>query len=138
MVIIWPILEKIPYSKALAVSPHSIGRRLQEIKGVIAVTGGVYLTLALFSYNRWDRSLFTFSHAPTQNYGGIVGAYVSDAVISFLGLAGYVSPLLLMIYGVRNILGKEKRMLHVLGTVVLLASLSMLAQLVVRDNPPDR
>ncbi len=121
--------QKIPYSKALAVSPHSIGRRLQEIKGVIAVTGSVYLTLALFSYNRWDRSLFTFSHAPTQNYGGIVGAYVSDAVISFLGLAGYVSPLLLMIYGVRNILGKEKRMLHVLGTVVLLASLSMLAQL---------
>src|SRR5208337_3711082 len=123
---------KIPYSKASAASPHSIGRRLQEIKGVIAVTGSIYLALALFSYNKWDRSLFTFSNTPTGNYGGIVGAYVSDAVISFMGIAGYMSPLLLMIYGVRNILGKEKSMLHTLGAVVLLASLSMLAQLLSR------
>ncbi len=120
---------KILHSGEQAASPHTIGRRLQEIKGVIAVTGSVYLTLALFSYNRWDRSLFTFSQTPTRNYGGIVGAYVSDAVISLLGLAGYMTPLLLMIYGVRNILRKEKSMLHVLGTAVLLASLSMLAQL---------
>src|SRR5208283_2903213 len=121
---------KIPYPKAPAADPpHSVSRRLQEIKGVIAVTGGVYLGLALFSYNKWDRSLFTFSQTPTGNYGGIVGAYVSDAVISFIGLAGYMSPLLLMIYGVRNILGKEKSMLHALGAVLLLASFSMLAQL---------
>ncbi len=118
-----------PYFKAPAAAPHSIGRRLQEIKGVVAVTGGVYLSLALFSYNKWDRSLFTFSQTPTGNYGGIAGAYVSDAVISFLGLAGYMSPLLLMVYGVRCIIGKEKSMLHALGAVVLLASLSMLAQL---------
>ena len=120
---------KIPYPKTSAAAPHSISRRLQEIKGVIAVAGSVYLTLALYSYNRWDRSLFTFSQTPTGNYGGIVGACVSDAVISFLGLSGYMAPLLLMIYGVRNILGKEKSMLHAVGTVVLLASLSMLAQL---------
>jgi len=112
-----------------AAPPHSIGRRLQEIKGVVAVTGGVYLSLALISYNKWDRSLFTFSKAPSGNYGGIIGAYVSDAVISFLGLAGYMSPLLLVIYGIRNIMGKEKSMLHLLGSVVLLVSLSMLAQL---------
>ena len=120
---------KSPYPKTSAAAPHSISRRLQEIKGVIAVAGSVYLTLALFSYNKWDRSLFTFSRTPTGNYGGIVGACVSDAVISFLGLSGYLAPLLLMIYGVRNILGKEKSMLHAVGTVVLLASLSMLAQL---------
>jgi len=120
---------KIPYPKSPAASPHNIGRRLQEIKGVIALTGSVYLGLALFSYNKWDRSLFTFSQTATGNYGGIVGAYVSDAVISFMGLAGYMSPLLLLIYGVRNILGKEKSVLHALGSLVLLASLSMLAQL---------
>ncbi len=120
---------KIPYPKTSEAAPHTIGRRLQEIKGVLAVAGSVYLTLALFSYNKWDRSLFTFSQAPTGNYGGVVGACVSDAVISFLGLSGYLAPLLLMIYGVRNILGKEKSMLHAVGTVVLLASLSMLAQL---------
>jgi S-DNA-T family DNA segregation ATPase FtsK/SpoIIIE len=49
-----------------------------------------------------------------------------------MGLAGYMCPLLLMIYGVRNILGKEKSMLHAFGAVVLLASLSMLAQLLSR------
>ena len=123
---------KFPHFKATPASPHSIGRRLQEIKGVIAVTGSVYLTLALFSYNKWDRSLFTFSQTPIGNYGGIVGAYVSDAAISVMGLAGYLFPLLLMIYGVRNILGKEKSVLHALGAGVLLASLSMLAQLLSR------
>ncbi|HXW68047.1 MAG TPA: DNA translocase FtsK [Dissulfurispiraceae bacterium] len=120
---------KNPFFKAPAAPPHTIGRRLQEIKGVIAVTGSVYLSLALISYNKWDPSLFTFSQAPAGNYGGIVGAYASDAVISFLGLAGYISPLFLVIYGIRNIMGKEKSMLHVLGAAVLLVSLSMLAQL---------
>ncbi|MGD0283465.1 MAG: DNA translocase FtsK [Dissulfurispiraceae bacterium] len=120
---------KIPYFKAPEASPNSIGRRLEEIKGVIAAGCSLYLSLALFSYNKWEQSFFTFSQSPTRNYGGIAGSYISDAVVSFLGLAGYIAPLLLLIYGVRRILGKERSVLHTLGAVIFLASLSMLVQL---------
>ncbi|MBF0559867.1 MAG: DNA translocase FtsK [Nitrospirae bacterium] len=121
---------KIPYFKTSAEPEHGIGRRLQEIKGVMALGGGIYLALSLFSYNKWERSFFTYSQSATHNYGGIAGAYVSDAVISFLGLSGYIAPVLLLIYGIRQIIGKERNVLHMLGTVVLFASFSMLAQLV--------
>ncbi len=91
--------------------------------------GGLYLALALFSYNKWERSLFTFSQTPSGNYGGIAGSYISDAVVSLLGLAGYLVPLLLLVYGLRRILRKEKSILHALGVVIFFFSLCMLAQL---------
>lgn len=120
---------KIPHVRTPAAAEHGLGRRLQEIKGVIAVCGGIYLALSLVSYNRWERSFFTYSQAPSRNYGGIAGAYISDLVISLLGIAGYLAPVLLLVYGTRQILGKERSVLHALGAGVLLISLSMLLQL---------
>lgn len=104
-------------------------RRLQEIAGVIAVLGGLYLALSLFTYHKWDRSLLTFSNTPPKNYGGIVGAYLSDIIFSTIGFSGLLIPAFLIIYGVRKIMGKERNMIHVLGTFLFLPSLSMLLHL---------
>jgi S-DNA-T family DNA segregation ATPase FtsK/SpoIIIE len=112
-----------------AASPHDHGRRLQEAAGVIAIVIGIYLAVSLFSYNKWEHSLFTYSRASVKNLGGIVGSCASDVLISFLGFSGYLIPLLLFIYGIRRILRKEKTFLHALGAVIFLVSISMLAQL---------
>ncbi|MBF0506157.1 MAG: DNA translocase FtsK [Nitrospirae bacterium] len=124
-----------PYFKVPAASSDGIARRIEEIKGVAAVVGGIYLSLALFSYDKWERSLFTYSHAPIGNYGGIAGANISEIVVSFMGLAGYFVPLLLLIYGLRRILGKEKNALHLLGAAIFFCSVSMLAQLLSESVP---
>lgn len=120
-------------------------KRLQEIAGIIAILGGLYLALSLFTYNKWDKSLFTFSNAPTRNYGGIAGAYISDIILSTIGLSGFFIPLFVVIYGIWRIVGKEKQKAHIWGVILFLPSLSMLLQLVskathiytyLKINPP--
>ncbi|GER94126.1 DNA translocase FtsK [hot springs metagenome] len=107
-------------------------RRLQEIVGVIALLGGLYLALSLFTYHKWDRSLLTFSITPPKNYGGIVGAYISDIIFSTIGFSGFSIPLFLIIYGIKNIMGKEKNRIHLLGALLFLPSLSMLLHLLAK------
>ncbi len=108
----------------------SYGRgRLQETVGILSILSSLYIALSIVTYNRWDTSLFTFSHAPTKNYGGVVGAYLSDAVLSTVGLSGFLTPLFLAVYGLRRILRKERNCLHLLGVALLLTSLCLLLQL---------
>lgn len=104
-------------------------KRFQEIAGVISILGGLYLALSLFTYHKWDRSLFTFSNTPPKNYGGIVGAYLSDIIFSTIGFSGILIPAFLIIYGVRKIMGKKRNRIHVLGAFLFLPSLSMLLHL---------
>ncbi|MEW6116513.1 MAG: DNA translocase FtsK [Nitrospirota bacterium] len=110
-------------------SADNRGRRLEEIRGVVAILGALYLGLSLVSYDRWEQSLFTFSPAPSRNYGGIVGAYSADALFSLIGLPAYLVPVLLLLYGVRRIIGKERTIIPLLGAVLLTSSLSMLLHL---------
>ncbi len=118
--------------KNLLVPKHNKRSRLQETIGVIAILGCLYLAVSLFTYYKWDRSLFTFSDAPLKNYGGIVGAYISDIIFSFFGLSGYLIPVFLAIYGIRKFLVVEKNMAHVFGVLLFLSSLSMFLQLLLK------
>ena len=110
-------------------------KRLDEIAGVVAVLGGIYLAISLVTYDRWEHSLFTFSNLPPKNYGGVAGAYISDAAFSLLGAPAYLVPLLLLAYGIRRILGKERNRVHALGALLLLPSLSIVFQLAARGLP---
>jgi S-DNA-T family DNA segregation ATPase FtsK/SpoIIIE len=117
------------------------GKRLQEISGVVSILGGLYLAISLFSYTKWDNSLFTFSASPPKNYGGIVGAYVSDLIFSAIGFSGFLIPVFLVIYGIRKILSKEKHTMHLIGSLLSLPSLSIFLQLISKTvslhNDPD-
>lgn len=116
-------------------------KRFQEIAGVISILGGLYLAVSIFTYDKWDKSLLTFSSMPPKNYGGIVGAYISDAIFSAIGFSGILIPTFLIIYGVRKIMGKERNRIHVLGAFLFLPSLSMLLHLLskttaLKNDPP--
>jgi len=110
-------------------------RRLQEIAGVISILGSLYLLVSIFSYNKWDKSLFIYSNTAPSNYGGIVGAYISDILISAIGLSGYLVPVFFIIYGIKKILNREGTGLHIIGATIFLPSLSTLLHLISKTVP---
>jgi len=106
-----------------------ISRIKEEIAGIVSVLFGIYLGLSLASYSKWDASFFTYSVSPLRNYGGVIGAYAADLLISGIGFAAYLVPAALMAYGIRRLLGREKKKVYVLGTVLLLFAVSLLSAL---------
>lgn len=106
-----------------------VKRIKEEILGVVSVLGSIYLGLSLFSYSKWDPSFFTFSKTATRNYGGIVGAYLSDLLVSVIGLSAASLPLFLLIFGIKRVLGKERQRIYLFGAVLFVVSGSALASL---------
>ncbi|NOZ26180.1 MAG: DNA translocase FtsK [Nitrospirae bacterium] len=102
----------------------------EEVLGVVVTLLSVYITLSLFSYSKWDPSLFTHSRGPVKNYGGIIGSYMSDAMISLLGYTSYAVPFFLVLYGVKRLLGKKKRKELLVGLPMFLVSAPVLLSLV--------
>jgi S-DNA-T family DNA segregation ATPase FtsK/SpoIIIE len=109
-----------------------MGRRLKdEIIGIFAILGSLYLAISLASYHKWDPSFFTFTTRPASNYGGIVGAHVSDILISLAGISSFALPLFIAVYGLKSLLGKEKHRVHLAGALLFLVSASVFSALFV-------
>ncbi|MEC4676433.1 MAG: DNA translocase FtsK [Nitrospirota bacterium] len=103
----------------------------EEILGVVSLLGSVYLGLSLYSYSRWDPSFLTFTDASAKNYGGIAGAYISDFLITLLGLSSFSLPVFMVAYGIRRILGKKPRKAYMLGAVLFVFSSSLMGSLII-------
>src|SRR3989338_1056042 len=73
------------------------GSRLnREILGVVIFALALLIALSLLSYHPTDRSLNTPSGSlQTQNWGGIVGAYLADLLLQGLGLSAYLLAIFL-------------------------------------------
>ncbi len=102
----------------------------QDIVGVVSVFAGIYTGLSLATYSEWDSSLFVFTTLPTRNYGGIIGSYIADFLISSVGLVTYILPAVFVIYGIRRVLGRECHRIYLLGLFLLMLSASTLASLI--------
>ena len=77
--------------------------RAREIAGVVLFALAVFLFLSVISYSPADPSLSNYetSRAKISNVGGIIGSYVADLLIRFLGLSAYWLPLFLLITSVK-------------------------------------
>ena len=80
-------------------------RRLNELVGLVLCVSALLLFLALASYSPLDPSLnsasvLTGSHA-ARNWIGILGAYLSDIVLQFLGIGSFLLPTFLFMLGMR-------------------------------------
>ena len=80
-------------------------RRLNELVGFLLCASALLLFLALASYSPLDPSLnsasvLTASHA-ARNWIGIVGAFLSDLVLQFLGIGAFMLPVFLALMGMR-------------------------------------
>jgi DNA segregation ATPase FtsK/SpoIIIE, S-DNA-T family len=89
--------------KRLVYSPTR-SRRLNEMLGLAMLAAAGLLILSLFTYTPSDPSWNTVGGIagahPARNWTGIFGAYLSDFLLQFLGIAVFYVPLLLIRIGV--------------------------------------
>ncbi|MCL2760422.1 MAG: DNA translocase FtsK 4TM domain-containing protein [Desulfuromonadales bacterium] len=79
-----------------------------EISGMLFGAAGLFLLIALISFNADDLSFNTFSlGGTTKNWGGSFGAQISDIFLQLLGLAAYLIPLFLLYLAYRSLRFKE-------------------------------
>lgn len=122
-----------------------IKRIKEEVLGVVSVMASLFLLLSLFSYYLRDPVPFFRTTAPPEplhNLGGILGAYVSGWLIIALGVAAFIIPVLITVFGIRKLLGKEGHkaallggLLFVVSSAVLLALLSHTFHLSIEKYP---
>ena len=106
-----------------------IKRVKDEVLGIVSILGGIYIGLSLVTYEKWDPSLFTFTNSTLKNYGGIVGAYLSDALLMIIGISAFLIPLFMLVYGVKKLLRKEAHRIHLIGALLFVLSSAMLLSL---------
>lgn len=94
-------------------------RLKEELTGIFFIILSLYTGISMFSYSRWDPSFFTHSRGPVRNLGGIIGSYLSDLLISLFGVVSFVLPLTFLVYGLKRLLGKDKRRETLIGLIVL-------------------
>ncbi len=97
-------------------------------KGILLIAFSVYLTVSLISYNFLDPSVLTFTKSKPSNYGGIVGSYLSDILLSIFGIATFLIPLLLVFCGIRKITSKKINIGKLIWFLILLFSLSVMLE----------
>lgn len=109
-----------------------IKRVKEEVVGVVSLMGSLYLLLILFSHSVIDSVLFfrtTEPPEPVRNLGGVVGAHLSGILIIFLGLAAFIIPVMIIVFGIKRLLGIGGHRIYVLGGVLCVVSTSLLLSL---------
>ena len=95
------------------------------IIGTLLVLAGVFILVALVSYNALDQSLNTISDNPPLNLLGNPGSYISDIIVQFFGILSIIIPVILIIFGFLKIIKKlENSLIKVLLVFIGLFLLS--------------
>jgi len=101
----------------------------KEIQGMALGAVGIFILVALVSFNAGDQSFNTYSSAgKLRNFGGRLGADLSDLFLQIFGLASYAIPIGLLYLSYKLLRFKELRWKSYKGIafVTLLVSLSAL------------
>jgi len=81
-----------------------------EIKGMLIGAAGLFLLMALLSFKADDFSFNTFSSDHSvRNFGGRLGAQLSDLMLQLFGLSSYSIPISLLYLSYRSLRFKEFR-----------------------------
>ena len=110
-------------------------RRLNELIGFLVLAAALVVSLSLLSYRPSDPSLNTVGAVrdsePAQNWIGLVGAYLADALFQAFGLPVLLLPVAIGYFGLRWFQGRQ---IHsgnakIIGLLLLLLSLDSLLTL---------
>jgi len=78
---------------------------LCELLLILIMVGAIYFLFSLISFDPADPGWSqTAWHEPIRNWGGIVGAYLSDIFLQFLGFVTFSLPILIIVFCVQGIL----------------------------------
>jgi len=106
--------------------------RLNEILAVILLAISVLIFLCLISYNPSDPTFNTASSQKVQNWIGMVGANLAEALFSAVGLVAYIFPALLALIAWRVFQSESlrPRVSQVIGFTLVVASAASLSNLI--------
>ncbi|HVF30934.1 MAG TPA: DNA translocase FtsK 4TM domain-containing protein [Pyrinomonadaceae bacterium] len=106
--------------------------RLNEILAVVLLAVSVLIFLCLISYNQSDPTFNTASSQRVQNWIGVVGANLAEALFSAVGLVAYIFPALMALIAWRVFQSESlrPRLSQVIGFSLVVVSVSSLASLV--------
>src|SRR5688500_5970385 len=106
--------------------------RVNEIFAVILLAISVLIFLCLISYNPSDPTFNTASSQKVQNWIGMVGANLAEALFSAVGLVAYIFPALLALIAWRVFQSESlrPRVSQVIGFTLVVASAASLANLI--------
>lgn len=112
-------------------------RQTQSEKGMRKIWGVLFLALflfsllGLFSYNPDDISIYkTPPNNPSDNLIGLVGAWLSFILFTFLGVGAYVTPLWCLVVGLILMLDEEEKVWpRVIWASVMLLTLASAVEL---------
>ncbi|MGL9717219.1 MAG: DNA translocase FtsK 4TM domain-containing protein [Wolbachia sp.] len=97
------------------------------LKSAIYLLLLIYIYISVFSYNYKDPSLNTVTDEGVTNLGGIVGSYLADILVQFLGLASITIATTIVYF---LIFRPSKRLLKILHlTLINIAICAILPQL---------
>ena len=106
--------------------------RVNEIFAVILLAVAVLIFLCLISYNGSDPTFNTASSQKVQNWIGVVGANVAEALFSAVGLVAYIFPALIALIAWRVFQAEnlKPRLSQIVGYTLVVASASALVTLI--------
>lgn len=109
-------------AKSLKKSPQKKRTYSGEIAGVLLILLASFILLSLISYDSHDPSWAAGSSAKQDihNFGGRVGASLSEGLLQFFGLCSFVLPLVFLYIAIQMFLpGKNKRFFLTMSSPVL-------------------
>jgi S-DNA-T family DNA segregation ATPase FtsK/SpoIIIE len=109
-----------------------------EFLGLAAFALAALVTISLLSFDPLDRSFFVAppgARGPTHNLVGSVGANLAHALLYLFGLLAYLSPVVLVLDGVRRLKANPggRRLSLVAGLVLLWLSVSAILAVTLGD-----
>ncbi len=106
--------------------------RLNEIIAVVLLAISVLIFLCLVSYNPSDPTFNTASSQKVQNWIGVVGANLAEALFSAVGIVAYIFPALLALIAWRVFQSESlrPRVSQLIGFSLFVASISALCSLI--------
>lgn len=100
-------------SKKKAPESKELNLFQREILALVFLCTGLFFLLSLISYHSEDPSFFHLStKKEILNWGGVFGAYLSDALLFIFGFSSYVLTVFLLINSVFLFVGLRKRVYY--------------------------
>jgi S-DNA-T family DNA segregation ATPase FtsK/SpoIIIE len=103
--------RKKPVRKAKKTKKEAQSRIKRDVSGVLLILLSVFILLSLISYSPDDPSWASVSTVSKQvhNYGGKVGASLSEALLQFFGFTSFFLSIALIFLGFQAFSPKKKR-----------------------------
>ncbi|MDI1471689.1 Cell division protein FtsK [Thermodesulfovibrio sp. N1] len=117
------------YRKPKSIKKNSKSFSASDVfKSILLIAFAVYLAVSLLSYYYLDPSFLTYTKAKPLNYGGIVGSYLSDLILSIFGVGGFLLPPLILFLGIKRFIGNPMEIIKLPWVLIILFSSSVMLE----------